>query len=388
MHKSLQKTVVFILFLFLSGCVKQYIPIIESNEASKIVISGKITNQEGYQYIKISKSTPIYEEENSIVRYCIGSIWDETGKEFPIEEYAPGEYRFWVNLNDIQIGTSYYIQIFTPEGDELISEPDIMTAVAPANAPTYRIDSIYNSVYNTYATGLRFSVDISGDETTSNFYLFELIATYEHHAKYPREWYYDGWGLHHIYPPDSSLMYCWTTERVPEVLTLSTENLVANQFKNFDLHFVTFYINERLSIGYSLLLRQFGLSKNAFLYWESMRLNNNGTASLYSKQPIDTKGNITNLTHPESEVLGFFSASAVSESRIFVDAQPTKTFEQCYPQILEGRFGGLNQINSSNWPAFLMANPDGTYEMIYLPEQCVNCATYHGSPIKPEFWPY
>ncbi|MBN1651211.1 MAG: DUF4249 domain-containing protein [Bacteroidales bacterium] len=384
----LRKATFFLLFLLLSGCIKQYIPIIESNEVSKILISGRITDQEGFQYIKISKSIPIDEEDNVMVTNCRGSIWDENGKEFPLEEIAPGKYRFFVNKEDIQIGRSYFIQIFTPDGEELISEPDIMTAVAPANYPTYHIDSIYNSIYNTYAKGLQFNVDISGDETSSKFYLFELYATYEHHAKYPREWYYDGWGLHHISPPDSSLMYCWTTERIPEVLTLSTENLTANQYKNFGLHFVTFYINERLSIGYSLLLRQFGVSKEAFIYWESMRLNNNGTASLYNKQPIDTKGNITNLTHPEKEVLGFFSASAVSESRIFVDAQATKTYEQCFPEPLDGRLGGLNQINSSNWPAFLMTSPDGTYEMIYLPELCVNCATYHGSPIKPEFWPY
>lgn len=383
------KTLKYILSLILfSGCIKQYSPNIDSYAASKVVVSGKLTNKEGYQTILLSKSVPLnIESKHQPLRFCTVSIWDELGHEFQMHEYEPGEYKVWMHSDNLKIGTSYYIQIRTPEGEELKSEPDIMTAVAPANLPTYQIDSLYNSTFNTYAKGLQFTVDISGDETTSKYYLFELVSTYEHHASYAREWYYDGWGVHHIYPPDSSLMYCWTTERVPEVLTLSTESLVTNKFNNFNLHFVTFYNNEKLSIGYSLLLRQFGLSKDAFLYWESMRLNNNGFASLYNKQPVDTKGNITNLTNPEKEVLGFFSASAVSESRIFVDPQPTITFEECIPQILESRAGGFNLIRYTNYPAFLMASPTGTYEMIYLPELCVNCAAHHGSPIKPDFWP-
>lgn len=384
------KTLKYILpLVLLLGCIKQYTPNIEINAASKVVVSGKLTNIEGYQTILLSKSTPLDKDSKyQPLRYCMISIWDEMGNEYEMYEYEPGEYKVWMNSDNLKIGTAYYLQIRTPEGEELKSEPDIMTAVAPASLPKYKIDSIYNSVYKSYAKGLQFAVDINGDESTSKYYLFELVSTYEHHANYAREWYYDGWGVHHIYPPDSSLMYCWTTERVPEVLTLSTENLVANEFNNFNLHFVTFYNNEKLSIGYSLLLRQFGLSKNAFIYWESVRLNNNGFASLYNKQPVDTKGNITNLTYPEKEVLGFFSASAISESRIFVNPQPTITFEQCFPQELEGRAGGFNQISHTKYPAFLLAGPDGTYEMMYLPENCVNCAAYNGTPFKPEFWPY
>ena len=117
-----------------------------------------------------------------------------------------------------------------------------------------------------------------------------------------------------------------------------------------------------------------------------MRLNNNQGASLYSKQPVDTKGNIINLTYPEKEVLGFFSASAISEARIFIEPQPTKAYEQCFPEPLDRP--GLRGISPSKYPAFLMNDPFGTYNMIYLDETCVNCAANHGSPLKPDFWPY
>ncbi len=382
MHKN-KIAFYIVILLFLSACIKPFTPNIDSEAASKIVVSGKITNKEGYQTISLSKSIALDEIHYQALKNCSVSIWDENGNEFQMDEYLDGEYRVWMDQNNLQIGTAYHIQISTPDGDELVSEPDVMPQVANAKTPTFKIDSTYG-VYSTYTKGLQFKVDIEGNENDSKYYLFEMDATYEHHAIYDREWYYDG-RVHHIYPPDSSLFYCWTTERVPEIFTLSTENLAENKFKNFDLHFVSFY-QEHLKFGYSLLFRQMGVSRQAYLYWESVRLNNNQNASLYSKQPVDTQGNIKNLSHPEKEVLGFFSASSVSEVRIFAEAQPTTTYPFCIPVALD-RIGFRN-IGRSDYPAFLMNNPNGQFFMIWLFDPCVNCASLHGSTTKPDFWPY
>lgn len=369
---------------FLSACIKPFTPKIDSDSSSKIVVSGKLTNREGYQYVSLSKTIPLdkigYQAyENSKI-----SIWDENGNEFKMQEYKAGEYRVWMNQEDLEVGTAYHIQIKTPEGDELQSEPEIMSSVGDVKIPRYNTDSIYNGAYEYYAKGLQFSIDVEGDETTSRFYMFELDATYEHHALYAREWYYDG-AVHRIYPPDSSRMYCWTTYRVPEIITLSTENLGENKFNNLDLHFVSFRANY-LTYGYSLLVRQVGLSREAFTYWESVRLNNNQNASLYSKQPVDTQGNIHNITHPEKEVIGYYSASAISEIRIFIEPMATEPFVDCIPAPLER--GGFKEISKSEYPAYLMSDNHGSYLMIWLQNSCVDCAANHGTTAKPSFWPY
>jgi len=124
----------------------------------------------------------------------------------------------------------------------------------------------------------------------------------------------------------------------------------------------------------------------AFLYWERMRLNNNQNASLYSKQPVDTQGNIKNLTHSKKEVLGFFSASAISEIRIFIEPMPTNPYPICAPAELGPP--GFRGIERTDYPAFLMNNPLGTYFGIWLPNPCVDCSYYSGTTIKPDFWPY
>jgi hypothetical protein len=387
------KIIVYILPLVaLSACIKQFTPKIDSDSASKVVVSGKITDKEGYQTISLSKSMTLGEITYQVLSNCDVSIWDDLGNKFQLQEYLDGEYRVWMNQEDLNTGTAYHIQIITPDGDELVSKPDIMPQVARVNIPNYKVDSAYSGAYNNYTKGLKFNVDIEGSEIDSRYYLFEMDATYEHHALFDREWYYD-WdngeystrSVHHIFPPDSSLFYCWTTERVPEVFTLSTENLAENKFLNFDLHFVSFY-QEHLKFGYSLLFRQLGLSREAYLYWENVRLNNNQNASLYSKQPVDTQGNIKNLAHPEKEVLGFFSASAISETRIFVESQPASPYPQCAPEPLDRL--GFRGIDRNDYPAFLQNNPNGTFLMVLLMDPCVNCASLHGSTVKPDFWPY
>lgn len=370
--------------LFFQSCIKPFTPNIDNESALKVVVSGKLTNKEGYQLVSLSKSIALEDWKYQALSNCKVSIWDENGTEFQLHEYLEGEYRVWMNDEDLKIGTAYHIRIFTPDGDELVSEPDIMPEVASVNIPSYQMDSTFSGAYNAYTKGLQFYIDIDGDKLDNRYYLFEMDATYEHHAVYDREWYYDG-RVHHIYPPDSSLYFCWTTERVPEIFTLSTENLAENKFLNFDLHFVTFH-QQHLTYGYSLLFRQLGLSKEAYLYWENMRLNNNQNASLYSKQPVDTQGNIKNLTNPEKEVLGFYSASAINEIRIFVEAQPTEPYPICSPSELGPP--GFRGIDPNDYPAFLMNNPLGDFFGIWIPDPCVNCAANHGSTIKPDFWPY
>ena len=389
----LKNKIIYYIFslLLLSACIKPFTPDIDSEAASKIVVSGKITNKEGYQTVSLSKSILLSELENTVLTNCMISIWDEDGNEFTMEEHQDGEYRVWMDEEELKIGTSYHIQIFTPEGEELVSEPDLMSAVAQIEIPNYKEDSLYNGAYNVHDKGLQFFIDIEGNESNSSYYSFELDATYEHHALYDREWYYDGtvneFGrftgrVYHIYPPDSSLYFCWTTERVPEILLLSTENLIENKFHNFDLHFVSFRA-DYLTFGYSLLARQIGLSREAYLYWEDMKKNNNQNADLYGKQPVDIKGNIKNITNPEKEVLGFFHASAISELRIFIEPWPTQPYPECAP--VDIRRLGFRGIDINDYPAFLLNNPLGDYFMFWLPDPCVNCASLHGSTTKPNF---
>jgi hypothetical protein len=231
---------------------------------------------------------------------------------------------------------------------------------------------------------LSFYVDLHAENTESRFFRWEAIETWERHAKYPKEWFYDG-DVHHIFPPDYSSTVCWATETVKKIYTISTTNLAQNQYEMLPLNFVSNH-SEKLVYGYSLLINQYALSEAAYTYWDQLRMNNE-QGGLYEKQPFAISGNLHNLTNPDHVVLGFFSASSVKSRRLFISNLPDFSVDYvngCSVSPLE--HGGFLEINPGDYPAFLRGDSTG-YRQATLSNECVDCTTYGATNIKPDFWP-
>ena len=214
-----------------------------------------------------------------------------------------------------------------------------------------------------------------------------MTETWETHAvDYPREWYYDG-TVHHIYPPDYSRMVCWSTEKVKDIYTLSTENLDENRYEKYPLNFVS-NLTSKLLYGYSLLVNQISLSEEAYAYWDQMRINSTEQGGLYEKQPLSITGNLHNAVDPDQEVLGYFSASSVRSKRNFF-VQDVENLEILFGAIAPRAYlsTDFREISPSDYPAFLMGDEDTYYEIL-LSSDCVDCLIYGGTNIKPGFWPY
>jgi len=145
---------------------------------------------------------------------------------------------------------------------------------------------------------------------------------------------------------------------VKNIYTLSTNLLAENKFKHMPLHFVDNYSSQRLKYGYSLLVRQYSLSDEAYKYWDKIRINTNEQGGLYAKQPLAIKGNLKNLTFPDQQVLGFFGASEVKSKRIFIRKVENLPCE------------------------YIDCEPETKPEL-----QCVDCLSVGGTNVKPYFWP-
>jgi hypothetical protein len=48
-----------LVMLLMFACIKPYKPVIESNAANKLVVSGRVTDVEGWQEVDVSMSSPI-----------------------------------------------------------------------------------------------------------------------------------------------------------------------------------------------------------------------------------------------------------------------------------------------------------------------------------------
>ena len=378
------KIILFVVILVLSSCVKVYSPKIKGSDLNKYVVSGQVTLGEDTQTVNVSLTSSINNPSYIPVKGCNVSITDNKHNTFTMVDLGNGDYSTMIAPKYLVPGKAFRVDVITPEGDSIVSDYDTLTSAPPVDSIYYLRKDVESPIPGQSTQGIQFYIDLNGTNANSRYYRWKIYETWEYHSRYPREWYYDG-VLHHIYPPDSSLYTCWDTRMIPKVFTLSTDNLSQNKYNDFPLQYVD-NTTSRLAYGYSMLVEQMSLSKAAYNYWDQLRTNSTQEGGLYEKQPIAIIGNMHDLTHPENEVLGFFSATSATYKRIFVTSVPgIKLNFDTYCSSVILRIG-LSQIPPSEYPAYLQAGLHGPLG-IWLSTECVDCLALGGTNVKPSFWP-
>ena len=181
---------------------------------------------------------------------------------------------------------------------------------------------------------------------------------------------------------------CWVTELSHNILIANTEALSEDRITNFTL--TTFNNStERGMYKYSMLVKQYSLSREEYEFWDKVRTMSQNTGGLYDVTPVSVTGNIQCITDPSEIVLGFFSVSGVSYKRIFIK-KPLPFRDLYTDRCVEGYIPpnssppGLGTIYfvlsatslpDSESPAWTITSNIG----------CTDCA-YTGSNIKPDYW--
>jgi len=368
------------------SCIIPFEPQIDSKDINKYVISGQVSDNSDIQTVLVSKASAIGEPRYLPVSGCSVIINDDKYHSFIMTQSGEGKYTGRIDPKYLFAGASFKVKIVTPEGTMLESDFDTMVECPVIDKLYYNIIEVSGVDLTVINQHMQFYVDINAQNYKSRYFKWDVIETYEYHSEYPREWFYDG-SVHHIIPPDSSRMVCWLTEADKNIYTLSTENLVENKYIKFPLHYVSNH-TPNLVYGYSILINQYALSEAAYSYWDNMRINSADMGGLYEKQPLSITGNLHNLTDPDQEVLGFFTAALCSSQRLFfmnIEGMKIDFPGFCFPWAPTR--GGFLEINPGEYPAFLMGDT-ATYYMVVLPDECVDCMTLGGTNIKPDFWPY
>ena len=369
--------------LLLFGCIKSFDPQIDSNVKNKYVVSGRVTDMEGWQEVEVSKSSPIESPVYIPVPGCQVKIHDNKGNLFSMEEYKPGQYHVWMDQEFLSPGNSYQVRVSTPDGEDLVSGFDTMPTGPPLDSVYYLIEDIPTTDPEISLKIMQFYIDLKADNDNSRYYKWDVEETWEYHAAYPAQYYYDG-TIHEIDPPDYSNKVCWSNGLVKNIFTVSTMNLSQNAYNHYPLHSIDGH-SSRLGILYSIFVRQLALSKDAFNYWEQLRLNSNEQGGLYEKQPLAIRGNLQDVSHPEKSVLGYFYAASESSRRYFyhnIEGIELDFDDGCRVESL-GR-GGWKNVYPWMYPVYFtyVLGSVGT-----LTKECIDCRALGGTTVKPDFWP-
>lgn len=375
---------VLIAVTLVSSCIERYDLASITSFQPKLVIDAQLTADDGVQEIVISKSSSIEKSALNPVSGCIVYVEDDKGNKFQfIETSEKGHYQGILEGNAIVIGNRYRLQVKTPDSKMFVSNYETLMPCPEVSNVYYNVETRGTTDPKVNQNGLQFYIDFKGDDNYGRFFRWQLVQTYEYHSTWPLDKWLDWDGYHDLPKPDYSNFICYKTENLGDIFVLSTDGFSQNSYNRYRLHFVPDQ-TQVLQHKYSLLIRQYSLSKSAYSYWENLRKNNQEEVNLFGRQPANVKGNIYNSTDSTEQALGYFGISAVRIKRIMVLPSNKLSFNhvyRCHALVFE-------RILEDDRPFYFATDFDweGNTYLGQAGPECIFCTMHGGTTVKPTYW--
>ena len=374
---------------FLNGCVEP-IDIETEIYENALVIEGTITNELVNQEVLLSRTYPLEEsgpskESNAEVRVVSGT------EEYLFKEVEPGRDRSVIPFRAMQ-ERQYTLEITTANGNTYSSEPEGL----PKSAG---ITSLY-AEKTTFEgeTGVAVLVDVKGPEATSGYYKYNFVETYK--IVSPFSYAFDLEVIDGEFveiPKTREETVCYVTEASKEVLLANTNLQAGNDLEGFLVKFMG-RKNYRTAHRYSIVVRQFSISEEAFSYYETLK-DFSESENLFSQNQLGLiNGNVFSVSDPGEPVVGMFNVASISLQRIFFNFEDFYDRQEFLPnthvecEVLFPPTGTVAQrnvigeqlrIGDIKYLGFEVALPANIYR--FIKAGCVDCTLY-GSNTAPEFW--
>jgi len=365
---------VLISSLFITGsCVTEFLPDIKE-EKELLVVEGLISDQLLTYKINLSKSLPFGERSDAIpFTGCIVTISDNFGNLYSLTENKPGTYITDSTKFRGIIGRLYTLHISTNNPDNKISYESYPMEMKPVPP----IDSLYYE-------------KIVLKEDLDNFFGIDACQIYldthdpQNKCRYYRWDYSETWVLRLLFPVEN--MTCWVSDSSENI---NIKNTVAFEDVSIYRHPIIYISNftDRLKKKYSLEVNQYSLNEIEYSYWEKMQKLTDQTGSLYDVIPSSIPGNIICLEKPDEKVLGFFSVSAVSSKRIFIQDKFKGIVDQyshCPTDTIYGDYDPP-ELGISRWVISDIPYPAPRTRILTDDLNCADCTT-RGTKTRPDFW--
>jgi hypothetical protein len=299
------------------------------------------------------------------------------GATYPLQDTATAGV-YTSGFLTLPITQTYKIAITTHDGRKYASD------LVPVKQ-TPLMDSAYYEEpgdFNVY-------VDTHDPSGNTRYYRWDYVETWEHDAQLMSPWIVQN-GL--IVPTDSTNQHtqCWTTVNSTNILLGSSQKLsqdVISRAPIIDIPNGDTRINQK----YSILVRQYALTADAYAYWSLIQKTSQQLGGLFDLQPTQLTGNIHCLTNPGEPVIGFMSASSVQEQRLFVFQSNLHNWIHNPPQyscdtiavpVNQTDYRIYSETDTIWTPYYFVTNGP----LVLATRTCVDCLLFGGSNQKPSYW--
>lgn len=377
----MKKTICYILLAFATcACIYPYDAEMATEVPERLVVSGDILIGEE-SVIDLSYVMPLSSDitiERKAPPEAMVIVKSDKGQSLYGQKVKQG--RYVVDTRKATEKARYRLYIKLEDGREY------QTPLAVVNGAPKITDLSY-SVDNTH---LRMYCSLSGDAFAWNYGL-EYDEVWEYHAYFiPDLLFVDG--KYEVHKRFKDFYNCWNSRSSVEPQFMSAEGQSENLIEKSN--FLTIArTDDRLIDLYSINVTVRGLTTDARAYLEHVRDGSVGTGDLFTPTPSEMRGNITCITNPEEQVVGYVSVCKRSSKRIFINSanvykspiDPDSLL--FYPEPDEdGNYNLENHFLISSPVFFEGAEPNET-NVRWGPKRCVDCRAWGGTKTKPDWWP-
>jgi len=365
--------ILFILALSLSSCISQFIP--QTKEVKEfLVIEGLITDKTDVNSIKLSNSTLLgTTNKANPVTGCTVSVTDNLGSIVNFTEVSPGNYIPSSSFQGI-IGRFYVLHVTRYSESNALNYESVPMELKPVP----QIDSVfYEKVIIDPGS------NVSPPKDGCQIYLSTHDA--ENNCKFYRWEYDETWQIEIPFIVPNK--HCWVTEKSKTINIKNTTSLTEDKILRYPINYISNQ-TDRLSRTYSILVTQYSLNEDEYLYWEKLQNTAEQVGGLYDMIPASIPSNIYCTSDPAEKVLGFFSVSATSSKRIFLKGNFRGQYnpysdDQCIADTIFAGEPLPANLGTSTWiiitaiipPYFVTTNTKGCYD-----------CTVRGTNIPPDYW--
>ena len=371
-----------IAFVFLS-CKKEFTPTGVLTNANKfLVVDGFINTGNDSTFIKLS-ITKRFDTLNRVtpVTGATIAVENDANSSFSLTEISPGTYA--APPTNLSSKPKYRLRIKTTDNKEYLSD-----FVAVKNSPP--IDSVG---FNANAEGVQVYVNTHDVTNNTRYYRWDFNEDWKFHSNLSS-------GI--IIAP----YYCYN-KAVPGVIDVAnTLKLSSDIVYQAPIVFIPSY-SEKIEIRYSILVKQYALTPDAYSFWDNLNKNTTSLGSVFDAQPSTNQTNYHNTADGQELVIGYLSAGNYSSKRFYINVdQLPKTYKtdngvSCpidtayyfkapflypnppfYSVDLSGQFDyiGLETYGGKPPPPFPFP-----FKESFTYTRCVNC-TLRGNINPPAFW--
>jgi len=371
------------------GCKEVYNAPVQSPATGYLVVEGFInSSNQGITTILLSRTAKLQDTVKNIAeQFASVAIEGDGNDQYPLSENQAGVYSsspLTLNSNE-----KYRLHIRTTDGKEYMSEFSQVQS-------TPLIDSVSWQNQN---GGVQVYINTHDPLNNVKYYQWKYEETWEIHSAYtssikfkrdPQTGLITGLELRNpLGIDDQTIFRCWQSGMSTSILLGSTEKLNKNQIF-LPMVFIP-QSDTKISVLYSINVKQYALSKAAYQFLEQLKKNTEQLGSIFDAQPSTLNGNIHCTTNNAEIVIGYVEVSQEQQQRLFINNRQLPDWNYssgCDPQVeLVNNNDSLN-IKAGN---LLPTEPNKTFGNTIITilagqPSCVDC-TLRGTNVKPPFWP-